>query len=144
VARPDPHAAHVVFHALVDAEMALEEAAASGAKAVLRTAPGAIAYAGPLYLLKIVEAAASGAHGAALAGAVIDCGREAVLAFAALRSGWRALLFTGRGRSLSEVRAAAAAAGATLHSTLPPALDPTHDPDPRAACRTLFVHAVRS
>ncbi len=77
----------VIFHDLADARAALESATA----VTLQTAPGAAAYAGAGYLMAVIEQA-----GADKAEAVIDCGEDAGIALAALRGGWKRLLFSGR------------------------------------------------
>ncbi|MSP51973.1 MAG: hypothetical protein EXQ91_06230 [Alphaproteobacteria bacterium] len=114
---------HIVFRSLSDAVTALDAARRAGVRIVLRSAPGAIRFGGPLYLRKIVAAAATGRRRRALAGAVIDCGGEAALAFAAIRAGWRAVLFRGPGALEREVEAAAAHGHAGYYRRLPPPLD---------------------
>lgn len=77
----------VIFHDLADARAALK----CDASVTLQTAPGAAAYAGVGYLMAVIEQA--GADGCA---AVIDCGEDADIVLAALRTGWKKLLFSGR------------------------------------------------
>ena len=81
----------VIFHDLADASAALESAQRNAAAVTLQTAPGAAAYAGAGYLMAVIEQA-----GADRAEAVIDCGEDAGIALAALRGGWKRLLFSGR------------------------------------------------
>jgi hypothetical protein len=82
--RPMPE---IVVHDLDEARAALAEAAQRGAAIQLRSAPDAAAYAGIGYLQALGEAA-----GHEL---LIDCGDDAGLVMAALRSGCRKLAFSG-------------------------------------------------
>jgi hypothetical protein len=79
--------AHVVVHHLEQARAALAAAAAAGCAIELRSAPGAAGYAGVGYLKALGEQA-----GQEL---VIDCGEDAGLVMAALRTGCRRLVFSG-------------------------------------------------
>ena len=81
----------VIFHDLADARAALADARENHTTITLQTAPGAAAYAGVGYLMAVIEQA-----GADRCAAVIDCGEDAGLALAALRTGWKKLLFSGR------------------------------------------------
>ncbi len=81
----------VIFDDLAAARAALAAARESHTAITLQTAPGAAAYAGVGYLMAVIEQA-----GADKAEAVIDCGEDAGLALAALRAGWKKLLFSGR------------------------------------------------
>lgn len=80
----------VIFHDLADARAALA-AHESPAALVLQTAPGVAAYAGVGYLMAVIEQA-----GADRRAAIIDCGDDPGLALAALRTGWKNVLFSGR------------------------------------------------
>ncbi len=110
---------------------------------MLRTAPDAIGTAGPLFLFAMIAAVARGRHASALAGAVIDCGGEAALAYAALRCGWRTLRFERASPYWRTVKAAAAAYGAALVASQPAALDLSDVIDPVAACRARFARRRR-
>ncbi len=77
----------VIFHDLDQARTALK----CDAGVTLQTAPGAAAYAGVGYLMAVIEQAGADKHAA-----VIDCGEDADIALAALRTGWKKLLFSGR------------------------------------------------
>ena len=77
----------VIFHDLAEARAALADDPAM----TLRTAPGAAAYAGVGYLMAVVEQS-----GADRKAAIIDCGEDAGTALAALRAGWKKILFSGR------------------------------------------------
>jgi hypothetical protein len=124
---------------VADARAALRAAAAARVAVVLRTAPDAIATAGPLFLFAMIAAAARGRNASALADAVIDCGADAALAYAALRCGWRSLRFERASPYWRTVKAAAAANGARLVASLPAALDLTDAADPVAVCRARFA-----
>jgi hypothetical protein len=77
----------VVVHHLEQARAALAAAAEAGCAIQLRSAPGAAGYAGVGYLRALGEQA-----GQEL---VIDCGDDAGLVMAALRTGCRRLVFSG-------------------------------------------------
>ena len=129
----------IIVHSAEHIRAALEAAHQLGVGVTLRTAPGAAHYAGPLYLIKLVAQAIDGEPrpvGAdRLAEIVLDCGEDAALAHAAIRTGWRAVLFTGPARLRAEVRAAAEAHGASVLSRAAPALDLLDEAQPLAACR---------
>ena len=86
------------MHHLEQARAALAAAAAAGCPIQLRSAPGAAGYAGVGYLKALGEQA-----GQEL---LIDCGDDAGLVMAALRTGCRRLVFAGAeevGRRLAEI-----------------------------------------
>ena len=126
----------MVVHSAAHIGAALDAAAALGAAVTLRTAPGAIHYAGPLYLLKMVETALAKRPPPprVRVRALLDCGDDAALAYAALRTGWRALLFTGPARVRAQLAAAARRHAGVLEHRPTPALDLLDHPDPAAAC----------
>ena len=131
---------HVVFHDLDQARAALLAARPSGVRVVLRTARGAIGYAGPSYLLDLVRAAVAetASDPRAVEAALIDGRGEPALAFAALRAGWRGLIFAAAGAHRREIEAAAAHYGATLALRPPRALDLAGHRDAGAACRRWY------
>ncbi len=79
----------IIFHDLGDARAALAAAREHNLAITLQTAPGAAAYAGVGYLMAVIEKAGAPA-------AIIDCGEDAGIALAALRAGWKKVLFSGR------------------------------------------------
>ena len=88
----------VVVHHLEQARAALAAAAEAGCALQLRSAPGAAGYAGVGYLKALGEHA-----GEEL---LIDCGDDAGLVMAALRTGCRRLVFSGSdetGRRLADM-----------------------------------------
>jgi acyl-CoA reductase-like NAD-dependent aldehyde dehydrogenase len=96
----------VVVHDLEQARAALAAAAGCGRVLQLRSAPDAAAYAGIGYLQALGAAA-----GHEL---LIDCGDDAGLVMAALRSGCRKLVFTGSRASAAKLADMAAEVGAAL------------------------------
>lgn len=129
----------VIFHALDHARAAVTAAAEARTPLILRTAPGAAAYAGAGYLKAVVDRARAATPDAQVQ-AVIDCGDDAGLALAALRAGWGALRFTGAEDVRRRLAAIAAAKGARLlaEESGEEALDLCDSPDPEAACRAFF------
>ena len=130
-----------MFHSVEHIRAALDAAASLGAGVTLRTAPGAIHYAGPLYLLKLVETAFAERPPPAnvRVRTLLDCGDDAALAYAALRTGWRALLFTGPARVRVQLAATARRHAAVLEHRPSPALDLLDHPDPPSACLDWFA-----
>jgi hypothetical protein len=102
----------------------------------LRSAPGAAAYAGPAYLKRLVERAAE-----APADVQIDCGDDPGLAQAALRLGWRRVLFTGRPAVRAKLADIAAKRGGEVSGDRDSALDLVDHPDPETACRDYLAPA---
>lgn len=105
-AAPELSRLQVVVHDLDDARRALAAAAASGIDIDLRSAPDAAAYAGVGYLAALGEAA-----GREL---IVDCGDDAGLAMAALRTGCRRLVFAGDPETARRLAEMAAQVGAEL------------------------------
>ena len=127
----------IVFHSLDHARAALAAAAQRGVPVTLRSAPGAVAYAGAGYLKAIVDAAAAENPDVAVS-AVIDCGADAGAAMGALRAGWRAILFSGRDDVAARLADMAREAGARLTGEGPEALDLLDAADPAALCRAFL------
>ena len=127
---------YVVFHDLDHAKAALLAANQSTTPVSLCTARGAVRYAGPAYLLEVVRLAVdkTASDPKVVRDALIDCRGEAALAFAALRTGWRAVIFSGAKTLQREVAAAADEFGATLVARAPRALDLLDQDDPMDAC----------
>ena len=132
----EPNTRHVVFHSLSHATAALGAALQSSASVSLCTARGAVRYAGPDYLFDIVRLAAAETnnHGDPEANALIDCRDEPALVFAALRVGWRGVIYSGPKAYRHEVDAAVASYRATLVTRVPRTLDLLDESDPVAAC----------
>ena len=100
----------------------------------LISAPGAGAYAGPVWFLEIVAQARAKAPELAVSG-ILDCADDSGHALAALRAGVKAIVFTGDAAIVEKLTAIGKATGATVHDTRPPALDPAGGPLREAACR---------
>lgn len=88
---------------------------------MLVTADEACARLGPGYLLAAVRRAGGPP-------ALIDCGTDAGWAMLALRLGWRDLHLAAPPPTVRRLAGMAAACGARLHRTLPPAFDLAADP----------------
>ena len=129
-------ARHVIFHTLSDATAALAAAEQSSAQVALRTARGAVRYAGPTYLIEIVRSASAECANRfeIESSAFIDCRDEPALVYTALRAGWRGILYNGPKHYQNEVKAAAAGYRAKLLSRAPRALDLLDHPDSVSAC----------
>ena len=120
----------IIFHNLEQARAALAAARESGATITLQSAPGAAAYAGVGYLKAVIEQAGA-------ADAVIDCGEDSGLALAALRAGWKRVMFSGDADVFAKLADIAEQQGARVMEPEPDrsALDLLDTPDPAAACR---------
>lgn len=117
----------VVVHHLEQAQAALAVAAELGLRIELWSAPGAAGYAGVGYLQALGELA-----GQAL---VVDCGDDAGLVMAGLRTGCRKLAFSGDGELFQRLADMAAQAGALLvRGEGSPVLVLSPDDDARARC----------
>ncbi len=137
---PDPRA--VVVHDRNDAEAAAVEARDAGVPVILLTAPGAAGYAGVDYLLATVALGVAAAPGVQVE-AVIDCDDAAGDVLAALRVGWKRLLFTGEPELAAKLADIAGQSGATLLTRRPDALDLEGERNPRAACRAWLRLGVK-
>jgi len=124
----------IIVHSLEQARAAVAAAASLGVPVTLVSAPGAGAYAGPAWFKALVDAAAA-AHPEIAVTAVIDCGEEPGTVLAALRAGFRYVVFTGPDAARSALADLAAARGAVLERGEAPALDLLDTGDAEAACR---------
>ena len=131
----------MIFHSLCHAKAALYAAQRVPTEVVLCTARGAIRYAGASYLIDIVRLAIgeTGSVANLEAAALIDCRDEPVFAFAALRAGWRSVLYNGPKHYRNEVAAAAKSYGAVVIPRAPRSLDLMDRPDPAATCLKWYV-----
>jgi hypothetical protein len=122
-----PH--QIVVHDLEQARVALAVARELGVAIELRSAPDAAAYAGVGYLQALGELA-----GEQL---LIDCGDDAGLVMAALRTGCRTLAFSGRPDVALRLADMAAQLGADFRHerTTLACLDLAPDADAGEACR---------
>ncbi len=130
----------IVFHTLDHARAALAAALEADVAVTLRSAPGAVAYAGAGYLKAIADSAAQ-ERPDAQATWVIDCGADAGVALGALRIGWKRLCFSGADslrKKLSDI-AAQQDATVTGKATGETTLDLLDDRDPAATCRDVLA-----
>jgi hypothetical protein len=108
----------VVVHGLADARAAL----AVGLPVTLLSAPGAALFAGSGFWHALM-AQAKAEYPNVTAPDILDCGNAAGYALAALRLGQRILIVAEGTPGREAVAAVAAASGAMLLATRPPALD---------------------
>ena len=139
--RSHPRARHVIYHTLEDAGAALAAARVLEVAPVLRTAPGAVAYAGAPYLKRLVEIAEGVEPGRTHL--IADCGADGAAAVAALRAGWPAVIVAGPRSRAASVADIAAQLGAECHTRRPPALDLLGLDDPFAACLAWLERGAR-
>ncbi len=131
-------AAHtIVFHTLDHARAALTAATRAGAPVILRSAPGASAYAGAQYLKALVDQAAAEFPDADVT-AAIDCGDDPGHAQGALRIGWKTLLFDGPEDMRAKIADIATQQGARLVGDTGETLDLLDLPDSEGACRNFL------
>jgi hypothetical protein len=123
----------IVVHDLAQARAALAAAAEVGRTIRLRSAPDAAAYAGIGYLKALGEAA-----GHEL---LIDCGDDAGLVMAALRTGCGRLAFSGPAAVSQRLAEMAAEVGALYRheNETPDALCLSPDDDVRSRCRAWLL-----
>lgn len=110
----------VVVHGREQAEWALRIAA--GRPVLLVSAPGAALNAGPGWFKAVLDQAAAAAPNAAVH-AVLDCASAPGAALAALRAGFKLMIFDLAHPAAASVLGAAAEAGAEVLGTRPEALD---------------------
>jgi hypothetical protein len=130
----------VVVHDRVQAEAALAAAAELGCAIWLRSAPDAAGYAGVGFLKALGE----------LVGheIVVDCGDDAGLVMAALRTGCRRLAFSGPAAVSQRLAEMAAKVGAWYRheaeaTPTVPMLCLSPDDDARSRCRAWLLDAHR-
>jgi hypothetical protein len=125
----------VVVHDRVQAEAALAAAEELGCAIWLRSAPDAAGYAGVGYLKALGDALGHEI--------VVDCGDDAGLVMAALRTGCRRLAFSGPAAVSQRLGEMAAEVGAWYrHETQAPgALCLSPDDDARSRCRAWLCDA---
>jgi hypothetical protein len=123
----------VVVHDRAQAEAALAAAAEVGREIQLRSAPDAAAYAGVGYLKALGDGVGHEI--------VIDCGDDAGLAMAALRTGCRRLAFSGPAALSERLADMAAQAGAwyRYEAQAPVMLGLSPQDDARSRCRAWLL-----
>ena len=110
----------VVVHGRAQAEWALQVAA--GRPVLLLSAPGAALNAGPGWFKAVLDQAAA-AHPGARLHAALDCAAAPGAVLAALRAGFKLVVFDLEHPSAASVLGAAAEAGAEVLGARPEALD---------------------
>lgn len=110
----------VVVHGRAQAEWALRVAA--GRPLLLLSAPGAALNAGPGWFKAVLDQAAAAFPGASFA-AALDCAAAPGAALAALRAGFKFVIFDLGHPAAASVLGAAQEAGAEIWGTRPEALD---------------------
>ncbi len=118
----------ILFHSLDHAHAAVAAAADLNIPITLQSAPGVAAYAGVGFLTAVVDEAG-------VSDAVIDCGTDAGTAMAALRAGWKRLMFMGDAAMAAKLTDMAGQVGATVGASGAGALDLLDVADPSEACR---------
>ncbi len=129
-----PEHRRIIVHSLDHARAALAAAVALGVPVMLESAPGAGAYAGPLWFKALVDAAVA-EHPEVAVAALLDCADEPGTVLGALRAGIKQVRFTGAEPVRQRLSAIAAALGGTVESEAAPALDLLQARDPASACR---------
>lgn len=124
--------AALVVHGIDDALQAVAAARGIGGPVTLISAPGAAAYAGPLWFKALVEQARVAAPDLTVSG-VLDCDDDAGHAMAALRAGVEAIVFTGDDAVADKLSAMAETTGAHVHRSRPSCCDPETAKDKQAA-----------
>ncbi len=122
----------IVVHGIDDALAAAAAARRLATPLTLISAPGAAAYAGPLWFLALVEQARAAAPEVTITG-LLDCADHPGHAMAALRAGVEAIVFTGDEAVAGKLSALAAAGEATLLRSRPRCCDPDVGTDKQAA-----------
>jgi hypothetical protein len=127
----------VVVHDRAQAEAALAAAAEVGREIWLRSAPDAAGYAGVGYLKALGDAVGHEM--------VVDCGDDAGLAMAALRTGCRRLAFSGPAAVSQRLAEMAAEVGAWYRHEpqAPDVLCLSPDDDARSRCRAWLLDHPR-
>lgn len=123
----------VIIHGFAHARAAAAAARSLGVPVVLRSAPGAGAYAGAPWFREIVKAVRAEFPDVEIA-ASLDCGDHPGWALAAIRARIEMVRFDGRKAAREKIAAIAARSGASLDADRAPALDLAGENDAEAAC----------
>jgi len=129
----------IIIHSLDHARAAIAAAADLKVAVTLASAPGAGAYAGPLWFKSVIELAVRD-HAELSVTAILDCADEPGTVLAALRTGLKQVRFTGPAAIRERLAGIAAQLGASIEGGDPPkALDLLGARDPLAACRRFLA-----
>lgn len=121
----------ILFHNLDHARAAVAAAADFNIPITLQSAPGTAAYAGVGFLKAVIDEVGADE-------AVIDCGMDAGIAMAALRAGWKRLVFSGDEAMSVKLTDMASQMGATVNAGGASALDLLDAAGPSEACRAFL------
>ena len=124
----------VVVHDLNHARIALTAARAVGKPITLLSAPAAASAVGPAWFATLVRTARAEFPELEVE-AILDCGRAAGRAMAALQAGFNGIVFTGSHGVLLKLADIGEDQRCTLYDMRPDALDLMAEKDPAAACR---------
>ncbi len=128
----NPKTAALVVHGTEDARQGAAAARDLNAPLTLISAPGAAAYAGPVWFLALVEQARAVSPETPIGG-VLDCADDPGHAMAALRAGVEAIVFMGDDTVSDKLATLAEASGAVVLRRRPPCCDPDSARDKQAA-----------
>ena len=124
----------IIVHTLAHAQAALEIAGNIGKPVTLQSAPGALGYAGSLYLLNLfTQAMQTNPNTDAIC--MLDCGDMTGYAIGAITDGHKHLRADMPPEVFSRLESIASQYGATLYTGQPKALDLELTADIREACR---------
>ena len=124
----------VVVHDLNQARIALAAARTAGKPITLLSAPAAASAVGPAWFATLVRTVRAEFPDLEIE-AILDCGRAAGRAMAALQAGFNGIVFTGSEGVLLKLADIGEDQRCTLYDTRPKALDLMAERDPAAACR---------
>ena len=124
----------VVVHDLIQARIALTAARTVGQPVTLLSAPAAASAVGPAWFATLVQTVRAEFPDLEIE-AILDCGRAAGRAMAALQAGFNGIVFTGSEGVLLKLADIGEDQRCTLYDQRPKALDLMAEKDPAAACR---------
>jgi hypothetical protein len=131
----------IIIHGIDDARAALRAAHELGVPVTVISAPGAGSHAGPGWFNAVIAQARSAFPDVPLT-AILDCDDAPGHVLGALRSGVKAVRFTGRADVAEKLTAIAAAEGAVLLTEDIETLDLRAQRDPAAACKAWLADHV--
>ena len=125
----------IVVHDLAQARIAVAAARAAGRPVTLLSAPAAASAVGPAWFATLVRTVRAEFPDLEIE-AILDCGRAAGRAMAALQSGFNGIVFTGTDAMFYKLADIGEDKRCTLYDARPAALDLMTEKDPAAACQT--------
>jgi hypothetical protein len=124
----------VVVHDLAQARIALAAARVAGKPITLLSAPAAASAVGPAWFATLVRTVRAEFPDLEIE-SILDCGRAAGRAMAALQSGFNGIVFTGTDAMFYKLADIGEDNRCTLYDARPNALDLLAEKDPAAACQ---------